>query len=104
MATVSIVLTTSNTVTRWGADIRILKSQPKAKQVATSSASSATSTITTASALSDVWVVTAKGGDIWVKFGTAPTASSGNDWLVMAGTTREFGVSVDGELLAYIDG
>lgn len=36
------------------------------------------------------WSVTAVGGDVWVAFGATPVASAGNDWLIPAGSTREF--------------
>jgi hypothetical protein len=49
------------------------------------------------------WIVTASGGDVWVKFGSDPTASEGNDWLILDGQTREFAVDADGQKLAVID-
>jgi len=48
------------------------------------------------------WVVTADGGDVWVKFGSSPTAAAGDDWLVIDGTTRYFKASA-GQKGAAID-
>jgi len=42
------------------------------------------------------WSVSVSGGDIWLAFGKTPVASAGNDYLVLAGTTRWFkGVAGD---------
>lgn len=49
-----------------------------------------------------VWEVTAIGGDVWVRFAANPTASAGNDHLVLAGQTRNFG-GVAGHKAAVIN-
>ena len=104
MATLSVVLATGNTVSRWGDTLPVPLSVPKGAQALTTSGSSAQSSITTSASLSDIWILTASGGNIWVKFGTNPTAAVGGDWLILNGQTREIGVTVDGEKLAAIDG
>lgn len=105
MATLSIVLVRSNTVSRWGdGPLPVPLSVPTGAQSVTTSGSSAQSSITGSMALSDVWVVTATGGNAWLKFGANPTAAAGSDWLILAGQTREFGVTTDGEKIAYING
>jgi hypothetical protein len=43
----------------------------------------------TASERFEYWFITPTT-DVWVAFGTDPTASPGVDWLVIAGTTRDF--------------
>lgn len=48
------------------------------------------------------WSITAVGGNVWVKFGTAPVAASGQDWLVLDGQTREFAATA-GDKVAVID-
>lgn len=82
--------------------VPIMESIPTAKQVITSSAASQQTTITAGN--SDVCQITASGGKIWAKFGTNPTASVGNDWLILDGQTREFGLISPGDKVAIIDG
>ncbi len=43
----------------------------------------------------EVWIVTARDADHWVKFGSAPTAASGSGHLIMAGSTHHFGADAD---------
>lgn len=50
-----------------------------------------------------VCTITATGGDIWAAFGVAPVASQGNDWLITAGTTRDFGIVAEGMKVAVIN-
>lgn len=107
MATFSVVLVRGNTVSDWGDVLPVAKSQPVAAESITTSGASAAGTAFVSGASprkwSDIWVVTASGGNVWVKFGASPTAAAGDDWLVVDGTTREFGVSVDGENVAVIN-
>jgi hypothetical protein len=104
MATVSIVLSQCDTKSISGGAMPVAKSQPKATASLTSSGASQQGSFTTAAKRSDTWTITASGGKVWVKFAANPTASAGNDWLVLDGQTRDFGVSVDGEIPAIIDG
>ncbi|MEP1292792.1 MAG: hypothetical protein ABJL56_19190, partial [Nitratireductor sp.] len=48
------------------------------------------------------WSITAVGGNVWIKFGAAPVAASGQDWLVLDGQTREFAATA-GDKVAVID-
>lgn len=50
-----------------------------------------------------VCTITATQGDIWAAFGTNPTASAGNDWLIPSGTTRDFGIVSEGMKVAVIN-
>lgn len=83
----------------------VAKSVPVSKETITTSGTSQATTIATPAANGDayVWQVTASGGNIWVKFAASPTASAGNDWLILDGQTREFGASVAAEKVAVID-
>lgn len=49
-----------------------------------------------------VWQVTALEGNAWLKFGSAPVASAGNDHLIMQGQTREFAVIHDDEKISLL--
>jgi hypothetical protein len=49
------------------------------------------------------WVLTVTGGNVWVKFGSDPTAAAGDQWLILDGQTREFAVDAEGQKLAVID-
>lgn len=102
MATVHISLTQVQERATTGATIPVPDSIPAAAQTMTSSGTSAQSTIT-ASSSEGVWVVTAKGGDIWVAFGANPTAAQGAGYLVLAGTTRDFGINAVGDKIAIKD-
>lgn len=74
---------------------------PNAVQSITSGASSTASTIT---AGNDVQCqITVTGGNVWVKFGAAPTAAAGSDYLILDGQTREFGMIAPGHKVAVID-
>jgi hypothetical protein len=47
------------------------------------------------------WVITATG-NVWVTFGSNPTAAAGTTWLIAAGTTRDF-AAAPGQMAAVID-
>lgn len=102
MATLSVVLAQPFPRTDGAGGAQVPMSQTKALQSMTTTGTSAQSTVTTA-ALGNVWVLTASGGNVWVKFAANPTASAGNDWLIINGQTREFAVTVAAEKLAVID-
>jgi hypothetical protein len=68
----------------------------------TTSGTSAVSTLT--GQVDQVWSVTARDGDVWIKFGPdTPVAAAEDGWLVVAGQTREFSVSAAAEKLAIKD-
>ncbi|WP_145201446.1 hypothetical protein [Sphingobium sp. B2] len=48
------------------------------------------------------WTIVPKG-DVWVKFGTDPTAASDTGHLVLANQPRSFAVTVAGEKVAIKD-
>lgn len=77
-------------------------SVPYASDTMTSSGTSAKSSIV-ASGAGNVWSITVLGGNIWVKFGTNPTAAADDGWLILDGQTRDFGVTTDGEEVAIKD-
>lgn len=103
MATTHIVLASCDTKSADNYAMPVAKSVPKAKQSLTPSGTSQVSSITGSSKRTDVWLITTDT-QIWVKFGSTPTASAGNDWFVMAGTPLHVGVSADGEVPAIITG
>ena len=79
----------------------VLASQPDDVATATSSASSAE--VSGVVGIKDaIWQVTTTG-NIWVAFGSNPTAASGDGHLVLANTTREFICKNDGEEIAIKD-
>lgn len=108
MSTVHVVLSRVNSMGSDGDNIPVVSGTPTAKQTLTGGASSVASTITAANVEARgvaglVWAITARDADIWVKFGTAPTAAAGSDWLIMTGETRYFGVGVYDEKVAVIN-
>jgi hypothetical protein len=104
MTNVCIQLNRSARGKTYNAELPLARSVPKAGQYITNPTTSQQSTIDTAKAGEDIWVITATGGDAWVKFGANPTSSAGNDHLVPAGATREWAVTEDDEICAVING
>lgn len=90
-------------------DAPIIAAVPISKQRIDVTATSQVSTISAPPLLIDrsasivVCTITATGGDIWAAFGANPTASQGNDWLITAGTTRDFGLVSGGIKVAVIN-
>ena len=80
----------------------VIGSQPADVATATSSGSSAE--VSGVVGVKDkIWQVTVTGGNIWVAFGSNPTAVSGAGHLVLDGQTREFICATDGEEIAIKD-
>lgn len=79
----------------------VVAAVPRAAEDITSSGTSQASAIT--AQRGEKCQITASGGAIWVKFGSAPTASAGNDHLITDGSTREFGFLETGWKVALID-
>jgi hypothetical protein len=76
---------------------------PASPRLAETIASGAVSAVGVSAAQEgEAWTVTAKGGDVWVKFATVPVAAQGDGYLVLAGTTRDFG-AVAGQKIAVKD-
>jgi hypothetical protein len=48
------------------------------------------------------WSVTASGGNVWVLFGSNPTAVAESGYLILDGQTREFGAK-SSQKVAVID-
>lgn len=72
----------------------------KAESIATSGTSQAS---TNAAGNEDCCQLTVTGGNVWVKFGAAPTAAAGSDYLLIDGQTREFGHLPAGTKVAVIN-
>jgi hypothetical protein len=85
-----------------GGTMPVASSQPDVSELLNTTSTSAQATAT-ATNLMQYWIVTAVDGNVWVNFGTNPTAASGTGWLIINGTTREFSVTVAGEKIAGID-
>lgn len=79
----------------------VVAAVPRAKESITSSGASQASTIT--AQRGEKCQITVSGGDVYVAFGASPTASAGNDDLISAGSTREFGFLETGWKVALID-
>jgi len=105
MATVAIAICQAATrAVVGGQTMPVVRSEPVSAEAKMSSGVSARSDLT-APAFSGtcLWSITASGGAIWVKFGADPIAAEGDDWLILDGQTREFGVSAEGETVAFVD-
>lgn len=85
-ATVSIVNAPVSIIK--GVGVLLDGSSDVLSEVITSSGTSQQSV--TVSANDNIWVISAITGSVWIRFGTNPTAASGDDWLICAGQTREF--------------
>lgn len=105
MATVAITLSAVSNMARSGlnAVVPVQDAEPYASAIATSTAASQQAAISPFPGGSDqFWTITATGGDVWIAFGDAPVAAPGNQWLIAAGSTREFAAK-SGQNLAIID-
>lgn len=103
MATVHCVLGSCAIGGRAGIT-RIPETAAEAAETITSSGASQATTAAAPAGDEGVrfWSVTAVGGNVWIKFGAAPVAASGQDWLVLDGQTREFAAR-GGDKVAVID-
>jgi hypothetical protein len=85
-----------------GGTMPVASSIPDTAELLNTTGTSAQASATAAN-LQQYWIVTAVDGNIWINFGTNPTAASGSGWLIASGSTREFSVTVVGEKIAGID-
>lgn len=85
MATVSINLCTTTARMQ---QQPVVDDVPVDSEVLTSSGASQQGTVVAATQTADIfWAVASVGGAIWVKFGTNPTVSAGDGFLVGDGQT-----------------
>ena len=102
MATIHVTLTRVKGKAKTGAPMPVVTSVEILAETVTSGAVSAQATIVPTD--TDMfWNVTARTGDVWVKFGANPTAVSGAGHLVLTGQPRDFAVTFAGEKLAIKD-
>lgn len=105
MATVHVCL--AHVIARAaGGPAPVVQSVPVGSDTVTSSGTSAQSSLTASPsgvAGSQFWSVTATGGNVFVAFGSDPTAAADAGWLVLDGQTREFSTSQTGEKIAIKD-
>jgi hypothetical protein len=102
MATVHVTMNYVQARALTGATLEVAQSVPEDAATVTSSGSSA-EVGGIVGVLNGVWTVTAIGGDVWVAFGTNPTAGADSGHLIPAGSTRDFGVTAAGEEIAIKD-
>jgi hypothetical protein len=101
MATIHVVLATVRG-SGYAGSLPIPASVTAGNDTVTSSGTSALSTLT--GQPGQVWCVTAKDGDVWLKFGPGtPVAAAEEGWLLTAGNTRDLTVSDANEKLAIKD-
>lgn len=103
MATVHITLNRVAGPARANPIMPVIESVEIAADTMTSSASSAQSSAVATAEPDAYWQITASGGDVFVKFGSNPTAASDSGHLIIDGTTRDFAVSATGEKVAVVD-
>jgi len=80
---------------------QVISGIPNSATSITTSASSQTSSNSAGN--EHVCQLTVTGGSVWVKFGAAPTAAAGSDFLLADGQTREFGHLPAGTKVAVIN-
>jgi len=78
-----------------------MASIPSAVDTVTSSGVSQQAAITAKAG--QVWSITSTG-NVYINFGSNPTAAADSGWYVAAGQTREFVCEADGEKVALMDG
>lgn len=105
MATVAVTLTRVSNNARSGLNA-VMPSPDAASYASASVTSSGTSQQAAVTSPDDAkgmfWIITASGNDVWVTFGTNPTAAAGTSYLVVSGTTRDFAASAN-QKCAIID-
>jgi len=84
-----------------GALVQAPRSVPDSTDLMTAGASAKSALTAPSDPTAYCWFITTKV-DIWVKFGDDPTAVAGEDWLVLAGTTRAFYASSPAEEVAIL--
>lgn len=100
MATLHVVLARVSSRADTGMTLPTPESVEVDSDTVTPSGTSAVSSLTAAD--QDVWIVTAMGGNAWLKFGPdTPVAVSDDGWLIIDGQTRDFAASAAAEKLAY---
>lgn len=105
MATFSATLTGVNNGAASSGTMPVARSVPDATATAiTTSGSSQQASITASFPLRQYWVLTVSGGDVWVSFGSNPTAAASSGYFMAAGQTREFSVTGPSEKVAVING
>ncbi|MGO4316707.1 hypothetical protein [Agrobacterium sp. MCAB5] len=106
MATVGIALSAISNKASSGlnAVMPVADANATASATVTSSASSQSPSVTVPSdGKQYYWSITASGNNVWVTFGSSPTAVAGTTWLIVDGTTCDFAASA-GQKCAVIDG
>jgi hypothetical protein len=106
MATVHVVLASvDQACSVSGNVIPVPKSAPVNQDTVTTTASSQVAAITAPQPPNGLfWSITAADANVWANFGTGtPTAVAETGWLILAGQTREFAVSVAGEKVAVVN-
>jgi hypothetical protein len=102
MARLAIALARVRNGAGSGGTMPVPLSQPDASELLNTTSTSAQS-VMSATRTDQYWIVTAVDGNVWVNFGTNPTAVAGTGWLIVNGTTREFSVTAAPGKLAGID-
>lgn len=105
MATVHVVLSVVDQASSVSGNIMpVAKSIPYAADTVTTSASSVQSSLVAPQPPNNLfWEVKAKDADVWVNFGSNPTAAVDVGWLVSAGETRQWAVTTAGEKCAVVN-
>jgi hypothetical protein len=103
MATVHICLSQCLTKSKNGVALPVALSQPKAFVSMTTSSSNQQAEIIGSAAETDVWQIAVSGGDVMVKFGSDPDATSNPQRMLIGGFSYDFGVTIDGEDIAVVD-
>ena len=89
MSTVHIALAAVQDRAVTGATLPVAPAAERAAETLSATETSAPGALVGAEG--EVWVITARDADVWVRFGPAPVAAAGAGYLILAGTTREFG-------------
>lgn len=105
MATVAVTLTSVSNKASTGLNAVMPTPDAAATGSATIASSAASQQVSTVVCPDDgrqhYWIITALG-NVWVTFGTSPTAVAGTSYLVAAGTTRDWAAKA-GQMAAVID-
>ena len=91
MSTLHIALVQVQDTAQSGAPVSVTPSEPRATEILTVGATTVRSTLVAQEG--EVWVLTPRGGDIALEFGTSSVVATlaSADHILLAGIPREFG-------------
>lgn len=103
MSTVHITLGNVQVRALTGSTLPVEDGPPVAAETINSNNASSQQTTIAATAVGQIWTISAIGQDVWCNIGSNPTAASGSGRLITNGSTRSFAATAVGQKVAVRD-